>query len=128
MNIRTVLIAEDDPFIRRVSEIALRRDGFSVCAVGDGTEALQLLEDSLFDLVILDGLMPKMDGLEVCRRLRANPRTSAIPVIILSARSQHTDEEAGRAAGATGYIKKPFDALALGRQVRRICGVEEAAA
>jgi CheY-like chemotaxis protein len=128
MPIRNVLIAEDDPFIRRVSEIALRRDGFTVCAVGDGTEALQLLEDAEFDLVILDGLMPKMDGLEACRRMKANPRTARIPVIILSARSQCTDEEAGHEAGAIGYIKKPFDALSLGRQVRRICGEAEAAA
>lgn len=118
---RTVLLAEDDPAIRRIAEIALGREGFDVYTVGDGSEALQYLEDSLFDLVILDGLMPKMDGLEACRRMKANPRTARIPVIILSARSQQADVAAGRAAGAAGYIRKPFDATRLGRQVRAIC-------
>jgi DNA-binding response OmpR family regulator len=117
-----VLLAEDDPAIRRIAEIALGREGFEVYSVGDGAEALQYLEDSLFDLVILDGLMPKMDGLEACRRMKANPRTARIPVIILSARSQHADEAAGRAAGAAGYIRKPFNATRLGGQVRSICG------
>jgi two-component system phosphate regulon response regulator PhoB len=121
-HVKTILLAEDDPHIRRVSEIALRRDGFEVTSVGDGTEALQLLEDRLFDLVLLDGMMPKLDGLEVCRRIKENPRTAAVPVIMLSARTQPLDEAAGRAAGAIGYIRKPFDALTLGRQVRDICG------
>lgn len=122
MPLRTVLLAEDDPAIRRIAEIALGREGFEVYSVGDGAEALQYLEDSLFDLVILDGLMPKMDGLEACRRMKANRRTARIPVIILSARSQHADEAAGRAAGAAGYIRKPFNATLLGWQVRSICG------
>jgi CheY-like chemotaxis protein len=121
-HVTTVLLAEDDPHIRRVSEIALRRDGFEVTSVGDGTEALQLLEDRLFDLVLLDGMMPKLDGLEVCRRIKENPRTAGVPVIMLSARTQPLDEAAGRAAGAIGYIRKPFDALTLGRQIRAICG------
>lgn len=121
MRVRTVLLADDDPAIRRIAEIALEREGFQVSTVGDGSEALQYLEDSLFDLVILDGLMPKMDGLEACRRMKESPRTARIPVIILSARSQDVDEDAGRAAGAAGYIRKPFDATRLGRHVRLIC-------
>jgi DNA-binding response OmpR family regulator len=120
--VRSVLLAEDDPHIRRVSEVALRRDGFDVMTVADGTEALQLLEDRLFDLVVLDGMMPNLDGLEVCRRIKGNPRTAGVPVIMLSARSQSSDEEAGREAGAIGYIRKPFDALSLGGEVRRLCG------
>ena len=121
MEIRSILLAEDDPHIRRVSEIALRRDGFSVMAVTDGTEVLQLLEDRLFDLVVLDGMMPNLDGLETCRRIKANPRTRHIPVVMLSARTQTTDEVASRAAGAVGYIRKPFDALGLGNELRRLC-------
>lgn len=127
MSITTVLLAEDDPLIRRVAEIALRREGFIVTAVADGAEALQVLEGDPVDLVVLDGMMPKVDGLEACRRLKGNPRTAHIPVIILSARSQHGDEDAGRAAGAIAYIKKPFDALMLGRQIREICAREAAA-
>jgi CheY-like chemotaxis protein len=119
--VTSVLIAEDDPCIRRVSEVALRREGFEVTSVADGIEALQLLEDRVFDLVILDGMMPNLDGLDVCRRIKANPRTAQVPVIMLSARSQAGDQEASRAAGAIGYIRKPFDALSLGREVRVIC-------
>jgi two-component system cell cycle response regulator len=121
MEIRTILLAEDDPHIRRVSEIALRRDGFAVMAVSDGTEVLQLLEDRLFDLVVLDGMMPNMDGLEACRRIKADPRTQHIPVVMLSARTQASDEAASHEVGAVGYIRKPFDALLLGSELRRLC-------
>ena len=114
----TAILAEDDPFIRRVSAVALERSGFSVTTVTDGAQALQLLEDTLPDVVILDGMMPNMDGLEACRRIRADDRTSWVPVILLSARSQYADEEAARDAGATAYIRKPFDALTLGARVR----------
>lgn len=121
MEIRTILLAEDDPHIRRVSEVALRRDGFDVLSVTDGPEVLQMLEDRFFDVIVLDGMMPALDGLEVCRLIKTNPRTAHLPVIMLSARTQVSDEAAGRAAGAIGYIKKPFDALTLGSEIRRIC-------
>jgi CheY-like chemotaxis protein len=119
--IRSILLAEDDPHIRRVSEVALRRDGFDVVSVTDGPEVLQLLEDRLVDVVVLDGMMPTLDGLDVCRVIKTNPRTAHLPVIMLSARTQASDEAAGKAAGAVGYIKKPFDALMLGTEIRRIC-------
>ncbi len=122
MPITSVLLAEDDPHIRRVSEIALRRSGFEVCTVADGAEALELLDDRLFDLVVLDGMMPNVDGLEACRQIKANPRTAHVRVIMLSARSQEADERAGFEAGACAYIRKPFNALGLGTQIRQICG------
>jgi len=121
MDVRSVLLADDDPFIRRVFEVSLRREGFSVRAVGDGLEALAALESAPVDLVILDGMMPGMDGIDACRRLKANPRTADIPVIMLTARAEASDEEEGLAAGAIGYITKPFDPSTLGRQVRDIC-------
>ena len=116
----SVLLAEDDPFIRRVAEVSLQRAGFTVRTVGDGTEALATLEQAPVDLVILDGHMPAMDGLEACRRLKADPRTTAIPVIMLTARTAASDRSEGLAAGAAGYITKPFDPITLGAQVRRI--------
>lgn len=119
-DIRTILLGDDDPTIRRMAEVALRRDGFSVMGVNDGVEALQMLEDRLFDLVILDGFMPNLDGLEACRRIKADPRTAHIPVILLSARSHQSDGTDARQAGATAYITKPFDPLSLGRQIRAI--------
>ncbi len=115
-----VLIAEDDLCIQRVTELALRRDGFVVTVVSDASDALQVLAGETFDVVILDGMMPKLDGLEACRRIRRNPATRDLPVIILSARSQATDERSAAEAGATAYIKKPFDAPTLGRRVREI--------
>jgi DNA-binding response OmpR family regulator len=121
MDVTSILLAEDDPFIRRISEISLKRAGFTVRSVEDGADVLRVLDESLVDLVILDGLMPTMDGLEACRRMKADPRTAAIPVIMLSARTDLADLEAGRAAGAVGYINKPFDPGALGQRVRDIC-------
>lgn len=121
---KSILLAEDDPHIRRVSEVALRRDGFEVTTVADGAEALRVLEDRRFDLVVLDGMMPRVDGFEACRRIKEDPRTAHVPVIMLSARTHSNDESAGREAGAVGYIKKPFDALQIGRAIR--CILEEA--
>ena len=117
-----LLLADDDPYIRRVAEISLRRDGFAVSVAADGLEALRALTEQEFDLVVLDGIMPGLDGLEACRRIRMDSRTSHLPVVILSARSQQTDETAAAAVGATGYILKPFNALTLGAQVRKVCG------
>ena len=117
----SLLLAEDDPHIRRVSELALRRDGFDVYSVPDGTAALQLLEQRLFDVIVLDGMMPELDGFDACRRIKANPRTAHIPIIILSARSHAAAAEEGRRAGALAYLCKPFDALALGQRIRQLC-------
>jgi DNA-binding response OmpR family regulator len=121
MEPKTILLAEDDPHIRRVSEVALRRHGFDVVSVADGTEALEMLDRRPFDLVLLDGMMPSLDGLETCKRIKANLRTASQPVIMLSARTQPSDEQAGLAAGAMGYIRKPFNALTLGAEIRRLC-------
>jgi two-component system phosphate regulon response regulator PhoB len=121
MDIRTVLIAEDDPLIRRVTELALKREGYTVHAVCDGQEAVDSATAAPVDLIILDGMMPRLDGIEACRMLKQDPRTAHIPVILLSARSQNGDEESAMAAGADGYIRKPFDALALGQTLRSLC-------
>lgn len=115
-----ILFAEDDPFIRRVVQIALTRAGFDIVIVGDGALALAQMELQTFDAIVLDGMMPELDGLEACRRIRADARNDSMPVIILSARSQNTDEVSANAAGATAYIKKPFDATTLGAELRAI--------
>jgi CheY-like chemotaxis protein len=121
----TLLVAEDDPHIRRVLEVTLRRQGFDVTAVPDGAEAVEALQARLYDVVLVDGMMPRMDGIDVCRHVRADPRTAHIPVIMLSARTSMTDERTVRAAGATDFIRKPFDALQLGAAIRRACGAGE---
>jgi DNA-binding response OmpR family regulator len=123
----SILLAEDDPHIRRVAEVALRREGFVVTSVSDGPDVLEALERATFDLVLLDGMMPTLDGIDVCRRIKANPRTATVPVVMLSARTQASDEAAGLEAGAMAYIRKPFDALRLGRDIRQFCRGKDAA-
>jgi CheY-like chemotaxis protein len=124
--VHSILLADDDPYLRRLSEVALRRTGFSITCVEDGADALMMLQDVLPDLVVLDGMMPKVGGLEACRRIKADPRTAEVPVIILSAQGDAADEEAARQAGAAGFIRKPFDAATLGDRIRAICATPAA--
>jgi len=119
--IHSILVAEDDTYIRKVTTLALKRAGFEVRSVEDGSQVFPALAESLVDLIVLDGMMPNVDGFECCRRLKADPQTAPIPVIMLTARSQSDDEKIAREAGAIGYIRKPFDALTLGDQLREIC-------
>jgi CheY-like chemotaxis protein len=121
VTVTSILVAEDDPYIRRVTEVSLKRAGFQVRCVKDGLEALEAFEEASFDLLLIDGMMPRMDGIEACRRIRSDPRFAHVPVILLSARSHQNDEDAARAAGATAYIVKPFDALTLPDRIRQIC-------
>src|SRR2546430_499998 len=116
----------DHPLIRRVLQIALARDGFDAELVGDGAQVLQAIAARTFDCIVVDGMMPHVDGLEVCRRVTGDPRTSHIPVIVLSARSQNTDCESALKAGATLYIRKPFDAQALAGTIREVIATRAA--
>ena len=120
----SILVAEDDPHIRRIVEITLKRHGFDVTAVPDGSDVLTKLAERLYDAILLDGMMITMDGIEVCRRVKADPRTAGIPVVMLTARTSRVEETAVREAGAVGYIRKPFDAAALAAELRKVCGVE----
>jgi CheY-like chemotaxis protein len=112
------VLAEDDPDIRLVARLALERAGFEVRAVGSGLAALDAVRERRPDVVLLDWMMPELDGLETCRRLKADPATAALPVIFLTAKSQERDIQRGLSLGAIGYVTKPFDALSLGDQVR----------
>ncbi len=102
---RTVLIVDDEARMRRVIADYLRIKGYETVEAGDGEAALRLFAEAAPDLVLLDVMMPVMDGWEVCRRLRAR---SAVPIIMLTARSQEEDELQGFSLGADEYIAKPF--------------------
>jgi two-component system, OmpR family, alkaline phosphatase synthesis response regulator PhoP len=115
-----VILAEDDPDIQLVARLSLKRAGFSVKVVGNGLEALDGIRQEPPDVILLDWMMPELDGPETCRRLKADPATASIPVIFLTAKSQEAEIQRGLSLGAAGYITKPFDALALGQQVRDI--------
>lgn len=120
-----VLLAEDDPDIQLVARLALRKAGFEVTAVGDGAAAVTRAGADRPDLILLDWMMPVMDGPEACRRLKADPTTADIPVIFLTAKSQEKEIAGGLALGACGYLTKPFDALTLGAKVRELYEVAQ---
>lgn len=115
-----LLLVDDDADIRLVARMALKRSGFTVTAVDSGTAAIETVRASPPDVILLDWMMPDMDGPEVCRRLKADPALRDVPVIFLTARSQSAEIARGLALGAAGYIVKPFDALTLGDEVRKL--------
>jgi DNA-binding response OmpR family regulator len=102
---RRILVVDDEASIREVLTQYLELEGFTVLQAADGVEALRSAEAQPPDLVVLDLMLPGMDGLEVCRRLRA---TSAVPILMLTARSDETDKLAGFAVGTDDYVTKPF--------------------
>jgi DNA-binding response OmpR family regulator len=119
---RVVLVADDDRDIRDLVAYRLTRNGYEVVIANDGEEALRLAEECEPDLAILDVMMPRVDGYEVTRRLRAHEATSRMPVILLTSRAQEADVERGFAAGADDYLRKPFSPQELGMRVRAILG------
>lgn len=120
---RRILIADDEHNIRHILDFSLHVEGFDVLAAQDGEEALALATSELPDLVIMDVMMPGCGGIEACRRLKQNPRTRQIPVILLTARSSREDREAGEAAGAVEYITKPFSPQKVIDLIQSILGV-----
>ncbi len=111
---RRVLVVDDDPLIREVLQTILDLRELEVSTASDGAGALaSLAEDPLPDVVVCDVMMPGIDGFEVCRRIKDDPRTRDVPVILLTARDRAEDRAAGLAAGCDDYVTKPFSPLAL---------------
>lgn len=103
-----VLVVEDEADLVTLLRYNLEKEGFDVAATADGEEALLLVEERPPDLILLDWMVPMVSGIEVCRRLRRNPETRDIPVIMLTARGEEDDRVRGLNAGADDYITKPF--------------------
>lgn len=120
MSATHVLVVEDDPDIAALVRFYLTRAGFETTIVGSGAEALTSLGTHLPDLAILDVMLPHVSGTEVCRLIRANPKTAAVPVIMLTARAEEADRIAGLELGADDYIAKPFSPGELVARVKAL--------
>lgn len=117
-----VLAADDDEDILALITFRLERSGYAVLQARDGEEALELARERTPDLAVLDVMMPKIDGLELTRRLRAEEATRRMPIILLTARAQDTDVQQGFDAGADDYIRKPFSPRELKARVEAMLG------
>src|SRR5437773_4230924 len=114
----TILVVDDDPDIARFVEVNLRSAGYDVSVAGDGEEAIDKAMDLRPDLVLLDVMMPRIDGFEVAQRLRKNPQTANTSIIMLTAKALSADKVTGLQSGADDYIIKPFDPIELLARVK----------
>ncbi len=118
MKLSNVLLVEDDTDIQKVVRMSLKFRGVSqITVAGTGEECLQVVGEVKPDVILLDVMMPKLDGYETCRRLKANPETAQIPVIFLTAKAQQFEVKQGLEVGALGYLIKPFDPMTLHDQI-----------
>jgi len=113
-----VLVVEDEPAQLEILAYNLESEGFLVSRARDGEEALLLIREDVPDVIVMDWMMPHLSGIEVCRRLKSNPETRSIPVIILSARSEDEDKVRGLEIGADDYVVKPYSVVELMARVR----------
>lgn len=115
-----ILVIEDENDIRQLLRFNLEREGFAVQEAADGLGGLHMATSELPDLVVLDLMLPGMDGCDVCRRLKAQPVTAAIPVLMLTARGEEVDRIVGLTLGADDYVVKPFSVRELVLRIRAI--------
>jgi len=113
-----VLLAEDEPDIVKLVTYILRREGFSVLTATSGGEAIAVARRGEVDVILLDIMLPELDGYGVCAALREDPLTRHLPVVIMSARAQAKEVKRGLEAGAVSYITKPFEPAQLTEQIR----------
>ena len=115
---KRVLIVDDEPNIVLSLEFLMQREGYEVATAADGEAALEALAAQKPDLVILDIMLPKMNGFDVCRRIRADPRWKGVRILILTARGRETEVSKGLGLGADLYVTKPFSTKELMAQVK----------
>jgi two-component system phosphate regulon response regulator PhoB len=115
-----VLVVEDEDSLATLLQYNLQKEGYEVALAGDGEEAMLLVEERLPDLVVLDWMLPKVSGIEVCRRLRQRNETRNVPIIMLTARGEETDRVRGLDTGADDYVVKPFSMTELTARIRAV--------
>jgi len=114
---KTLLVADDDPDIRKIVATAARKQGMRVIEAEDGERALRLIREELPDAIVLDVMMPKQDGRDVCRKVRTEEATRNIPIVMFTAKDDQADRLVGLELGADDYIAKPFKIDMLMRRV-----------
>ncbi len=119
---KKILVAEDNPEMRRIVSIRLEINGYTVIGAEDGEEALEKVKQEDPDLLILDLMIPKIDGFEVCRMLKFDDKHKSMPIIILSALDQQGDREKAIKNGADAYFIKPFDLELLLNKIKNLAG------
>lgn len=119
---KRVLAVDDEPHILKLISFSLTSGGYEVLEATDGASAVEVAEREKPDLILMDVMMPHLDGYEACRRLKAKPETAEIPVVMLSAKSQKTEQAEGLNSGALEYICKPFKPKELVAKVRERIG------
>ena len=117
---RKILIADDEPYILRSLSFALKKEGFDIIIAYNGEEALEKARQFNPKILFLDVMMPKKNGYEVCNKLKSNPQTKDIYIIILTAKGQILDKEKGLTTGANEYITKPFSPREIVNKVKKI--------
>jgi CheY-like chemotaxis protein len=117
-----ILVVEDEPVIRELVRSMLSEEGVEVTLAENGLEGLKRVKAQAFDLILLDVVLPQMDGLTLCRLIKADPLTRSVPLYMLTAKQKRADVEAATRAGADGYIHKPFRGAELFDLVARLRG------
>ena len=125
MNGKKVLVVDDEAFVREIVKVRLKLHGIEIIEGTNGLEAIEKAIKEKPDLILLDVMMPKMNGFEACEKLKSNPVTCHIPIMMLTARGEQMDKERGQRMGAVKYLTKPFSPQKLAEQVIEI--IENAA-
>jgi len=115
-----VLVVDDEEYIQHILNFSFGAEGYDVVTAADGEEGIKKAKSEKPDIIVLDIMMPKMDGYEACKRLKTDPSTKGIPVILLTAKGREVDRKLGSQAGADDYVVKPFSP---GRLIERVEGM-----
>ena len=114
-----VLVVDDEEYIQHILNFSFGAEGYEVITAADGEEAVTMARSEKPDIIVLDIMMPKMDGYEACKQIKTDPQTQNIPVILLTAKGREVDRKLGAEAGADDYVVKPFSP---GRLIERVEG------
>jgi len=117
---KRILVVDDDPAALRLVQYTLQQDGYEVITASNGLDGLRKASSEAPDVVVLDVMLPGIDGLEVASRLRAQPSTAGIPIIMVSAKAREIDRAAGLKVGADDYVTKPADPAEISRRVAQL--------